>query len=66
MFFEKRDIEQNSSYGTVVNADVFLKRIEEAIKTKLVFDSEYPSGEKVKLEEAEAFMFELYGVLKKI
>lgn len=66
MFFEKKDIEENSSYGAVVNANVFLKRIEEAIKDKLVFETEYPTEKKVKLDEAEAFMFEIYGVLKKI
>lgn len=64
MFFDKEDIESEIGCKDTVNADKFMDRVANAIKSKFVFVPDYQCQEKVRLDEAEDFLMKLYRILK--
>lgn len=66
MFFKEEDIERLPDYGNVIDADVFMERVEEMIKSKLVFEADYIYRDVVRVDKAEDFLVELYRVLKNL
>lgn len=65
MFFEKSEIERLPDYGEVVEKDVFLKKINDYLTHKYVFEADYVYKEYVKYAEAEKLLFELYKLINK-